>query len=282
MSPSIATGPYLDFALELVKESKEILRSSFKEGQSFKGKIETKNDGSPLSALDKELELLFRKRIREKFPEHSILGEEFGAYQSQKQGESDFLWVIDPIDGTKSFISGNPLFGTLIALLYKGEAILGVVDMPFLDERYWGEQSKASFRQDQKGVHKITTRPCSELSEALLGTTAIEYFSQQKEERDKNVFNDLRKLCRESIYGGDCYCYASLACGLTDIVLEVGLAPHDFFALIPLIEGAGGRITDWQGRTLSLNTRKGDVLACGDSRLHQLALECIQGSEDIR
>ena len=282
VSPSILTGPYLDFALELVKESKEILRSSFQKGESFKGKIETKSDGSPVSALDREVELLFRKRIREKFPEHFILGEEFGAYQAQEKGESGFLWVIDPIDGTKSFISGNPFFGTLVALLYKGEAILGVMDMPLLDECYWGEKSKASFRQDLKGAHKITTRSCSDLAQALLRTTGIEYFSQQKEERDKALFNDLKKLCRESVYGGDCYCYASLACGLTDIVLEVGLAPYDFFALIPLIEGAGGRITDWQGRPLSLDTKKGDVLACGDTRLHQLALECIKSPEDIK
>ena len=280
VSSSITTKPYLNFALELVKESKEILCKSFQQAQIRK-EVETKGDGSPVTELDRKVELLFRKSIKAKFPEHRIWGEEFGSSQDQslgRQGGSDFLWLIDPIDGTRSFIKGSPFFGTLLALLYKGKAVLGVIDMPLLNECYWGEEGQASFKKDAKGVHKIITRSCSDLSKALLRTTAIEYFSQSEGEDKtaKAVFDSLEELCGKTRYGGDCYCYANLACGLADIVLEVGLAPYDFFALIPVIEGAGGRISDWQGSPLSLQAGKGDVLACGDAKTHKVILEHIK------
>ena len=279
------TRVYLDFALELVKESKEILCKSFREEGQPQKQIDTKSDGSPVTALDRKVELLFRERIKKKFPQHRIWGEEFGADQNQNaQKDSDFLWILDPIDGTKSFISGSPFFGTLVALLHKEEVLLGVLDMPLLNECYWGEQGQASFKQDTEGLHKISTRSCSIFAKALLRTTALEYFSQEAEGKykaDRTVFTELKELCAETVYGGDCHCYASLACGLADIVFEVGLAPYDFFALIPLVEGAGGRISDWQGRPLSLHTSRGDVLACGSAELHQLALEHIKNTRSI-
>ena len=283
MSSSISSEVYLSFARELVKKSREILCIAFekqKEERS-KEKIEIKSDGSPVTAVDRKVELLLRKEIQKKFPGHAVWGEEFGQ-GAKDQESSDFLWLIDPIDGTKSFINASPFFGTLVSLLFEGMPLIGVIDMPVLKECYWGDLStgKASFKEDAKGINKITTRSCSSLAKAALRTTSIEYFSQGKRQAlrtDREVFENLQGLCRESVYGGDCYCYASLASGLTDIVLETGLAPYDFFALIPLIEGAGGKISDWQGKPLSLETKRGDILACGDPSLCETALERIKG-----
>ena len=290
MSSSIKVQPYLDFSLELIKESRALLCKAFEKrsrDKKEKEKIEMKSDGSPVTALDKEVELLFREKIEKKFPGHAIWGEEFGQTSKEKQKDTDFLWILDPIDGTRSFIEGSPFFGTLIALLYKTRPLLGLIDMPILKEAYWGLEGKGSFKQDARGLHKIRTRPCSGFRKAVLRTTDLEYFSQEKAKatimgrRDREVFESLQGLCSETLYGGDCYCYAFLASGLADLVLEVGLAPYDFFALIPLVEGAGGKISDWQGKPLSLEAGKGDILACGDPSLHQLALRHIKNMQKL-
>ena len=263
-------SPYLRYALELADSSREILRECFYDlYKKFKCVVEVKKDGTPVTQADLKTEEVLRSKIKKKFPEHGILGEEFGIEKELAEKgleEKDYIWVIDPLDGTKSFLSGNPLFGTLIALLYKKEPILGVADFPILDQRFWGEKSKPSFIQNRLGLSPIQTRSCKKLSDAVVRTTSTDMFSQ---EEDKAVLARAQKASGLILYGGDCFCYAQLAAGFADIVIETRLQAHDFLALVPIIEGAKGKITDWAGQPLGLHTKKGDVLASGSLDIHQ-------------
>ena len=219
------------------------------------GAIEAKGDLSPVTIADKEAEQAIKQLINQHYPEHGIQGEEFGI----EKADASFKWVIDPIDGTASFMIGRPIFGTLIALLYNEVPIIGIIDQPINNERWVGvEGAKTIFNGNEVGV-----RSCSNISEAVLCTTGSQYFTAEK----LSKFNNIAGKARYNIYGGDCYNYGLLASGHVDAVVESGLKTHDFIALKIIVEQAGGIATDWQGRVLDMDSN-GDVVFCGDKKVH--------------
>jgi inositol-phosphate phosphatase/L-galactose 1-phosphate phosphatase/histidinol-phosphatase len=227
----------------------------------FRSSIEviTKADQSPVTIADREAETELRRMVALAYPQHGLVGEEFPA----KRREADYVWVFDPIDGTKSFITGRPLFGTLIALLHHGRPILGIIDHPALGERWIGAKGKPTTFQGRP-VH---VRACADLSLAVLAASSPHMFGS---EAAAEAFHRVRAQARLTMYGGDCYAYGLLASGFQDLVVEANCGIHDFLALVPVIEGAGGVITDWQGRALGFDS--GDtVLAAGDPRMHERA-----------
>lgn len=259
---------FADVANKLADAAGEVIRKYFRN----KFDILDKEDSSPVTIADKAAEESMVSIILENFPSHAIYGEENGWRCKEKF--SDYVWVLDPIDGTKSFITGKPLFGTLIALLHKGKPILGIIDQPILRERWIGING----RRTTLNGKEVSTRPCGKLSQAYLYTTSPHLFSGDAEE----AFIRVRNKVKVPLYGCDCYAYALLASGYVDLVIESGLKPYDFLSLIPVIEGAGGIITDWKGHHLyweaSSDSRATgfNVVAAGDKQIHQLALESLQ------
>ncbi len=220
----------------------------------------------PVSEADQKAEDAIRAAIRREFPQDGIIGEEFGT----AEGKSGFDWVIDPIDGTRAFLAGQPLWGTLIALEAGGRPAIGILDQPFLHERFTGQNGMAELRNAQ-GTTRLTTRSCARISDAVICTT---HPMTHLDEDERLRFHRVERECRFSRYGGDCYAYALLAMGFIDIVIEAGLKHWDVAAVIPIVEGAGGLITDWQGDPVR---RGGNIIAAGDPRVHAAALKILAG-----
>ncbi|OQW92214.1 MAG: histidinol-phosphatase [Beggiatoa sp. IS2] len=246
----------IGLAQRLADASATIVRDYFR----VKLTIEDKADASPVTIADRAAEQMMRQLITEVYPNHGIFGEELGTLHR----DADYLWVLDPIDGTKSFISGKPLFGTLISLLYQGKPILGIIDQPILRERWLGGEGLPT---TLNGL-PVQVRTCPDLSQAILYATSPHMFTGN----DALAFNRLREKVKFPLYGCDCYAYALLASGFIDLVVEASLSPYDYCALIPIITGAGGIITDWQGQPLGLQS-DGRVIAAADSRIYQQALD---------
>ena len=225
--------------------------------------VETKADDSPVTVADREAEAAMRELIAAAYPGHGILGEEHG----HDRIDAEFVWVLDPIDGTKSFITGRPLFGTLIALAHRGRPVLGMIDQSILRERWVGATGEGSAWNGRP----IRTRACPRVEDAVLFATSPRMF---KEGAENSAFDRVQRRVRLPMYGGDCYAYGLLAMGFADLVIEAGLQPYDFMALAPVIEGAGGSITDWQGRPLDLGS-SGQVVAAGDSRVQAAVRELL-------
>ena len=242
-------------AHRLADRAGEIQRRYFRTPVS----VETKADASPVTIADREAEAAMRELILAAYPDHGILGEEHGS----EALDAEFVWVLDPIDGTKSFITGRPLFGTLIALAHQGRPVVGLIDQTILRERWVGSLGAASAWNGRP----IRTRPCPRLEDAVLFTTSPLLFEPGAE---RAAYTRVEARVRLPMFGGDCYAYGLLAAGFADLVIEAGLAPYDFMALAPVVEGAGGRITDWQGQPLHLGS-SGQVLAAGDARTHAAA-----------
>jgi inositol-phosphate phosphatase / L-galactose 1-phosphate phosphatase / histidinol-phosphatase len=221
--------------------------------------VERKSDGSPVTVADRDIETLMRRMIRSAFPGHAIRGEEFAA-----EGSGEFTWVLDPIDGTKSFVSGYPLFGSLIALLQGDRPVLGVLEAPALGERWVGCEGRPT-RFNGKPVR---TSNCVSMEQAVVYTTTAETFSPEERRR----FEALSARAALRRFGGDCYLYGMLAGGHCDLVVEVQLKPHDFMAVVPIVEGAGGRISDWRGAPLATVT-DGRVVAAATEALWRQAVE---------
>jgi histidinol phosphatase-like enzyme (inositol monophosphatase family) len=229
--------------------------------------VEAKGDASPVTAADRGAEQAMRALLREHFPEHGIWGEEFGA----ERREAEYLWVLDPIDGTRAFVTGRPLFGTLIGLLHRGCPVLGLIDQPVTGERWIGLSGRPTrFRSPLGGTPRC--RPCPRLAEAELSCTSPDMFAPG----DRPGFERLRAAARRLTWGGDCYAYGLLALGLVDVVAESTMKPWDWAALVPVVEGAGGRVTDWDGAPLSLES-EGRVLAVGDPGLLPEAVSLLNG-----
>jgi len=222
--------------------------------------IADKADASPVTAADREAEAAIRAVLEAECPDHGILGEEHGT----ENLEAEYVWVLDPIDGTKAFVTGKPLFGTLIALCQNGVPVLGVIDQPILKERWLG----ATGHPTSYNGEAISTRACRDLSEAWLYATSPDMFR----DADETAFNRLAESVKFPLYGGDCYSYGLLASGFTDIVCEARMKPYDYCALVPVVEGAGGKMSDWAGKPLTLNS-DGRVLAVGDATLQQAVLD---------
>jgi myo-inositol-1(or 4)-monophosphatase len=217
----------------------------------------------PVTAADHAAETAMRNLIRRTFPEHGIVGEEYG----EDRADAEYVWVLDPIDGTKSFISGMPAWGTLIALMRFGEPVFGVMNQPFIGERFSGDGGAARYR-GPAGERDLRVRPCASLSDAILFTTSPLLMNGH----DRKAFEQVEKAVRLSRYGGDCYAYCMLAAGHVDLVIETELKPYDVIPLIPIITGAGGVVTTWEnGPSLS----GGRIVAAGDKRVHAAAIEML-------
>ncbi|GAA4770515.1 inositol monophosphatase family protein [Stakelama sediminis] len=224
--------------------------------------LETKADDSPVTRADREAEAAMRRLIIAERPMDAIIGEEEGV----REGSSGRSWVLDPIDGTRAFIAGRPIFGTLIALIEDGWPILGVIDQPILGERWLG----ATGRPTTLNGKPARTRACRALDQALLATTSPALFTDDQ----LHAFEHLDARVRSTVLGGDCYNYACLASGHLDIVVEAELKLHDFAALVPVVEGAGGRMCDWSGDPLHGDS-KGEVIAAGDAARIDDILEAL-------
>ena len=224
----------------------------------------TKSDESPVTVADREAEAAMRALLQAHVPAHGILGEEHG----RERLDADHVWVIDPIDGTKSFITGSPLWGTLVAVLHQGRPVLGLMDLPVLGERW----TAAAGQPAHCNGRPMRASGCAQLSQARVYTTSPDAFGPQDWQR----FDRLSRQCALRRFGGDCYAYAQLAGGHVDLVVEAGLQPYDYLSLVCLVEGAGGRITDWQGRALTVAS-DGRVVAAATPTLHAQALSQLQG-----
>ncbi|GJE60838.1 histidinol-phosphatase [Methylobacterium trifolii] len=220
----------------------------------------------PVTEADRAAEVVLRSLIRQTFPAHGILGEEFGA----ERLEAECVWVLDPIDGTRAFIAGLPTWGTLIGLTRNGTAVRGLMHQPYLGERFSGDGRSARLR-NAAGERTLHTRPCADLGTAILATTDPRLFTEDEE---AERFRAVEGTVRMSRYGADCYAYCMLAAGQIDLVVEAGLKPYDIVALIPIVEGAGGVVTAWDGGPA---TEGGRIVAAGDPRLHAQALRLLNG-----
>ena len=222
----------------------------------------------PVTEADRGGEMAMRRLIAESFPSHGIIGEEFGEHAA----DAEYVWVLDPIDGTKSFISGMPVWGTLIGLTHNRHPCYGMMHQPFTRERFFGDGSSAGWRgvgvDGRAAERKLFTRACAGLEQATLMTTHPALLAEGTLE----PFRRVEKQVRLSRYGGDCYAYCMLAAGHVDLVIESGLKPYDIVALIPIVEGAGGVITTWDGGSAASG---GAVVASGDKRLHEQVLKAL-------
>ena len=239
---------FITLANSLADEAGKIVRQYFRTPFD----VETKGDTSPVTIADRAVEEKLRSMIEAAYPEDGILGEEFGA----KKGKNGRTWVIDPIDGTKSFVMGRPTFGTLIALCEDGVPVLGVIDQPILRERWIGVEGQSTTFNDQP----IKTRPCKTLKDARICSTTPAMFKNTGP-----VYENFETGCKLA-WGGDCYMYGLLASGHLDMGLEASLSPYDFAALVPIVKGAGGHISDWDGNSLTIES-DGRVIALGDPAL---------------
>lgn len=215
----------------------------------------------PVTAADKAGESVMRALIRQTFPEHGVIGEEHGEHAT----DAEYVWVLDPIDGTRSFILGLPIWGTLIGLTRRGAPCFGLMHQPYIGEKFSGDGVTATFR-GRNGPRKLRTRPCARLADAMLLSTTPAMF----DEAERAAFDAVAAEVRQQRWGGDCYAYAMLAAGHVDLVVEADLKPFDIVALIPIVEGAGGVITAWDGGPA---TNGGRIVAAGDRRIHEAALE---------
>jgi myo-inositol-1(or 4)-monophosphatase len=229
--------------------------------------IEDKGVGAafdPVTAADRAGEAAMRRMIMSTFPSHGIIGEEYGS----ERADSEFVWVLDPIDGTRAFITGLLAWGTLIGLLRGGNPAFGFMHQPFTRERFSGDGGSARY-QGPNGNRRLRSRNCSSLSQAVLSATSPDIF---KGEEEVAAFARVHATAKHTRYGGDCYAYCMLAAGHIDLIVEAGLQPYDVVALIPIIEGAGGIITTWDGQPA---TNGGRIIAAGDKRVHAETMKLL-------
>jgi myo-inositol-1(or 4)-monophosphatase len=230
----------------------------------------------PVTEADRGAEAAMRRLISQTFPAHGVIGEEYG----QDRPDAEYVWVLDPIDGTKSFISGLPTWGTLIGLMHRGRPVYGMMSQPFTRERFSGDGKRAKLRTlaPSRGdappslwaTRALRTRPCEKLSAATLMTTSPALI---RNDSDRAAYLGIEAEARLVRYGGDCYAYCALAAGFVDLVIETNLKPHDVVALVSIVEGAGGVVTTWEGEEAA---KGGRILAAGDPQLHEQALKRLR------
>jgi myo-inositol-1(or 4)-monophosphatase len=257
----------LAFAHRLADAAGAAIRPHFRQRIEIAAKTGSSHPGfDPVTEADRGAETAMRMLIRENFPDDGIVGEEYGT----TDGESGYVWVLDPLDGTRAFIAGMPMWGTLIALEHDGKPVLGMLDQCWLRERFIGLGGRAELRCAD-GVTPLQSRECPALAEAIVCTThPFAHF----DDSERALFHRVEAAARMSRYGGDCYAYALVAMGFVDLVMEARLAHWDIAAIVPIVEGAGGVVTDWSGAPVH---EGGDVIAAGDKRTHAEALKLIAG-----
>ncbi len=257
---SVDTVELLKFANSFADKSRLILKNNYL--KSFE--VKKKNDGSFVTNIDKEIESLFRKLLKNKFPDHGVLGEEHGA----ENIDSDYLWIIDPLDGTHSFISGKPLFGTLVSCSKKNNPILGLIDIPIMGQRWYGGIGTGVYFNGKKcQKHKTKLK----LQDCIISSTSTLMFDKKDNLKVKEIYNKTRF----PIFGTDCYAYGLLLLGKLDLIVEANLKPWDFMAQIPLIEELGGYISDWEGKKLGINSN-GKVIASMNNNHHKKLINFLK------
>ena len=230
--------------------------------------VETKEDFSPVTIADREAEAAIRTLLAEHRPDDGVIGEEYG----EDRPDAARVWVLDPIDGTRAFVAGRPLFGTLIALMEEGVPVLGLIDQCITGDRWVGGTDHPTTLNGQR-AH---VRACNALSTARLGTTSPFFFGDS----DMPRVDALRGQVADSLFGGDCHNYGLVASGHLDLVVESWLKIYDWAALVPVITGAGGVMTDWQGASLHQGS-DGRVLAAGDARVAEAVREVLAGQNRL-
>ena len=253
------------FANRLADASGAVIRPFFRQGIE----VVNKQGGQafdPVTEADKGAERALRGMIGRERPDDAILGEEFG----ESSGKNKYRWVLDPLDGTRAFITGRHEWGSLIALEQDGVPVLGILDQPVLGERFIGVNGASHLVQGARTT-PLKTRACAQLSDAILcATDPSAYFSPA----ELSAFTRVKEKTRMTRYGGDCYLFAALALGFVDLVIEAGFHAWDAAALIPLVEGAGGMMTDWSGGSCASGKT---ILAAGDKRMHEAAMKLLAG-----
>jgi histidinol phosphatase-like enzyme (inositol monophosphatase family) len=250
-------SPYRTFMIELARDSGDFIKPLYRQPSVV---VETKADLSPVTIADRGAEQLLRARIAKRFPEHGIIGEEFGS----ERGEAEFVWILDPIDGTKAFITGLPLWGTLIALLHQGQPVLGCIHQPVLDQLVVGDGTTT-----QLNGRSVRCRPTTRIEDATMLTSDPMNPAKYQNGATYDVLQKRAKLVRT---WGDCYGYLLLATGWADISLDPIMSPWDLAALVPIVRGAGGVITNWQGGAAFPAE---STIACATKALHEQVLATL-------
>lgn len=255
---------FAPFLNELANAATAAIMPHFRTGHDVENKLVSGFD--PVTIADRAGEEAMRALINKNYPEHGILGEEHGA----EKLDAEHVWILDPIDGTRSFITGLPTWGTLIGLRTNGVASLGMMAQPYINERYAGD-GQSAFYEGPLGLRELKTRDCGTLKDAVMLTTAPQLFSTT----ESPVYQAIEEQTTLTRYGTDCYGYSMVAAGMADMVIESGLNAYDIAPLIPIIEGAGGIVTDWSGHSA---VDGGQILACGDKRLHEQVLRILESA----
>ena len=252
---------WLGFARQLADAAHDILAPA----AAMRPEVEVKADRSFVTALDARIEQRLREMIMARFPAHGILGEEHGEHQA----DADVVWILDPIDGTAPFIAGVPVFGTLIALAVDRVPVLGLMHLPVTLQRYEGVAGRATTLNGAA----LRTRPCSSLAQAILSASNPDFFDGA----ERPALDTLRERTAWRIYGGCCMSYGLLAAGRTDLAIDTRLKVWDYAPFKPMIEGAGGVLSDWQGRPITMDSGP-QILAAGDPARHAEALALVQAA----
>lgn len=258
---SHSEGDFRNASLEILEAAKGPALRYFRTAVE----VDDKSDESPVTIADRETETVLRAEIKRRYPDHGVIGEEFGA----DNADAEYVWIVDPIDGTKSYISGMPLFGTLLGLLHRGKPIIGTVGMPALGENFVGSIGGGTMLNGAR----ITCRPTEHLDEAFVSCNELPGLMASNPQLVEQLLQETRYL-RPS---NDCYPYAQLAAGWIDAVIDCNLQPYDYLPLIGVVEGAGGIVTDWSGAPLTRES-DGRVLAAATISLHSEMLALLNQS----
>ena len=250
---------FIKLAHECANQSGRIIKRYFRKPL----KIGIKKDSSPVTKADIEVEKVIRNLIKKKAPNCGWFGEETGKTNINKE----WVWCVDPIDGTRSFITGKPLFGTLIGLLKNNKPVFGILDQPILKERWVGIANKETKLNNKK----VRVKKCKNIKGSKMYATSPLMFKG----KNQKVYRNIRKKTGECLFGADCYSHGLMASGYVDIILEANLKPYDYIASAAIISGAGGTITDWYGKELNINS-DGRILATGDPKIHKQLIKAIQ------
>jgi myo-inositol-1(or 4)-monophosphatase len=251
-----------DFALELAHTAGGIAQAHFRQPVTVENKSATAFD--PVTNADRAIERVLRTAIVARYPSHGIVAEEEG----ERAGSGNYTWFIDPIDGTRAFMTGSPLWGTLIGLVRRTQPLFGLLVQPVLEEVFFGGPSGSWLIKPERR-DRLRSRPCTSLENAVLASTHPDMFTGGK----AAAFRALSSRCLLTRFGGDCYNYAMVAAGHLDLVVESQLKPYDIVPLLPILEGAGCVVTDWEGRAPLAG---GDVVAAGSRELHRAALALLR------